>query len=250
MRRLRRALIVSLLVPFFSVCGAAAAALPPPPPLPPPPVLPPPPPLPPLPPLPLPPPPPPPPPPPLPPPPAPVPPPAPQPPPPPPAAPPPPAPPPPSSPPPAPPPSPAPEEPSSPGGASPPPPPGPPSAGSGSQASTPAARTRSRRLASSADSLFVATDDSVRRTFGIAAPWRRTSARVPVAQKTQKRSSSTSGVLGAATSLPRTAARTGDAATGALSDPWVLSIVGLLTLASAALGTLVLYRLRRDHLPF
>jgi hypothetical protein len=57
-------------------------------------------------------------------------------------------------------------------------------------------------------------------------------------------------VLGAATSLPRTAARTGDVATGALSDPWVLSIVGLLTLASAALGTLVLVRLRRDHLLF
>jgi hypothetical protein len=91
----------------------------------------------------------------------------------------------------------------------------------------------------------VATDDGVRRTFGIAAPWRPTSA--TVARKKPQRARG-GNVLGAATTLPRTAARTRDAATGALSDPWVLSVVGLLTLGSACLGALVLYRLRRDNL--
>jgi hypothetical protein len=55
-------------------------------------------------------------------------------------------------------------------------------------------------------------------------------------------------VLGAAKSLPATATRTRDAATSALTDPYVLSAIGLLTLASASLGALVLYRLRREHL--
>jgi hypothetical protein len=70
-----------------------------------------------------------------------------------------------------------------------------------------------------------------------------------VPQKTQERSRA-GNVLGAATSLPRTAARTREAAGDALSDPFVLVTIGLLTLASASLGTLVLYRIRRDNLLF
>ncbi|HEV3478327.1 MAG TPA: hypothetical protein VG144_02630 [Gaiellaceae bacterium] len=77
-------------------------------------------------------------------------------------------------------------------------------------------------------------------------PWRRGGPSAAAQRKPQP--ARDGGVLGASTSLRGAAARTRDAATGALSDPYVLSAVGLLTLLSAALGGLVLYRLRREHL--
>jgi hypothetical protein len=55
-------------------------------------------------------------------------------------------------------------------------------------------------------------------------------------------------VLGATTSLPESAARTREVASDAVSNPFVAA-VGLLTLASASLGALVLYRVRRGYLP-
>jgi hypothetical protein len=59
-------------------------------------------------------------------------------------------------------------------------------------------------------------------------------------------------ILGATKSITKKghglSARTSAAVRDPFSDPVILVVVGLLTLASAFLGTLVLYRLSREHL--
>lgn len=72
-----------------------------------------------------------------------------------------------------------------------------------------------------------------------------------MAEKRKKQGGIVDGVLGATKRVTKKAqglgARTGAAVKDPLSDPFIL-VVGLLTLASASLGALVLHRVAMEHL--
>jgi hypothetical protein len=86
----------------------------------------------------------------------------------------------------------------------------------------------------------------------VGARGRNASSNDRVAAEKKKQAGIVGPVLGATKGITNHAqglsARTGAALKDPLSDPFILVIVGLSTLASAFLGALVLYRLSREHL--